>query len=114
MIHIITIIIIIINMDHLVPDLLDKWLLLLHVVQLDIQHFFLVSNWIVFNRNVYTLKKSRKLTHNSIYFSTIDSTRGYDGLSPFSTPYNRSCPTYATSIPANLSSGIERQLINWN
>jgi paired box protein 6 len=32
------------------------------------------------------------------------STRGYDGLSPFSTPYNRSCPTYPTGIQTNLSS----------
>ncbi|CAF1682290.1 unnamed protein product, partial [Adineta ricciae] len=31
------------------------------------------------------------------------STRGYDGLSPFSTPYNRSCPTYPSGIQTNLS-----------
>jgi hypothetical protein len=43
MIHIITIIII--NMDRLVQGLVDKWLLLLHVVQVDIQHFFLVSSF---------------------------------------------------------------------
>ncbi|CAF4962070.1 unnamed protein product [Rotaria sp. Silwood1] len=35
------------------------------------------------------------------------STRGYDGLSPFSTPYNRSCPNYSTSIPTNLSSDLD-------
>ncbi|CAF5101947.1 unnamed protein product, partial [Rotaria sp. Silwood1] len=31
------------------------------------------------------------------------STRGYDGLSPFSTSYNRSCSTYSTGIQTNLS-----------
>ncbi|UJR15217.1 hypothetical protein I4U23_002176 [Adineta vaga] len=31
------------------------------------------------------------------------STRGYDGLSPFSTPYNRSCSTYPSAIQPNLS-----------
>ncbi|CAF1102063.1 unnamed protein product [Rotaria sordida] len=35
------------------------------------------------------------------------STRGYDGLSPFSSPYNRSCPNYSTSIPTNLSSDLD-------
>jgi len=35
----------------------------------------------------------------------VASTRGYDGLSPFGTPYNRSCPTYPPGIQANLSSG---------
>ncbi|CAF1118259.1 unnamed protein product [Rotaria sordida] len=30
-------------------------------------------------------------------------TRGYDGLSPFSAPYNRSCSTYPTGIQTNLS-----------
>lgn len=35
------------------------------------------------------------------------STRGYDGLSPFGTPYNRSCPTYSSSIPTNLSSDLD-------
>ena len=33
------------------------------------------------------------------------SARGYDGLNPFSTPYNRSCPPYSTGIQPNLSSG---------
>ncbi|CAF4698720.1 unnamed protein product, partial [Rotaria socialis] len=33
----------------------------------------------------------------------LASTRGYDGLSPFSTPYNRSCSTYPTGIQTNLS-----------
>lgn len=32
-------------------------------------------------------------------------TRGYDGLSPFSTPYNRPCPTYPPGIQTNLSPG---------
>ncbi|CAF1597755.1 unnamed protein product [Adineta ricciae] len=36
-----------------------------------------------------------------------NSTRGYDGLSPFSTPYNRSCPNYSTGIPSNLSSDLD-------
>ncbi|CAF0966078.1 unnamed protein product [Adineta steineri] len=36
-----------------------------------------------------------------------NSTRGYDGLSPFSTPYNRSCPTYSTGMPPNLSSDLD-------
>jgi len=35
------------------------------------------------------------------------STRPYDGLSPFSTPYNRSCPSYSPSIPSNLSSDLD-------
>ncbi|CAF3547586.1 unnamed protein product [Adineta steineri] len=35
--------------------------------------------------------------------SNYASTRGYDGLSPFSTPYNRSCPTYPPGIQSNLS-----------
>ncbi|CAF4139180.1 unnamed protein product [Rotaria magnacalcarata] len=36
-----------------------------------------------------------------------NSARGYDGLSPFSAPYNRSCPNYSTSIPSNLSSDLD-------
>ena len=33
------------------------------------------------------------------------STRSYDGLAPFSTPYNRSCPTYSPAMQTNLSPG---------
>jgi hypothetical protein len=40
---------------------------------------------------------------NFLFF--LASTRGYDGLSPFGTPYNRSCATYPPGIQANLSSG---------
>ncbi|CAF3634313.1 unnamed protein product [Rotaria sp. Silwood1] len=38
-------------------------------------------------------------------YSTLfpTSTCGYDGLSPFSTPYNRSCSNYPTGIQTNLS-----------
>ena len=43
--------------------------------------------------------------------SVLASTRGYDGLSPFSTPYNRSCPTYSTGMQANLSPGKRIRLI---
>ncbi|CAF2048721.1 unnamed protein product [Rotaria magnacalcarata] len=35
--------------------------------------------------------------------AVASSTRGYDELSPFSTPYNRSCSTYLTGIQTNLS-----------
>lgn len=59
------------------------------------------------NGNVYTPKKSRRPNRHITQFLSfrLDSTRGYDGLSPFSTPYNRSCPNYSTGIPTNLSSG---------
>ena len=42
---------------------------------------------------------------NHFLFLSSASTRGYDGLSPFSTPYNRSCPTYPSGIQTNLSPG---------
>lgn len=42
----------------------------------------------------------------------LASTRNYDGLSPFSTPYNRSCPTYPPGIQSNLSSGKTSSAMN--
>lgn len=40
-------------------------------------------------------------TGYATFFPT--STRSYDGLSPFSTPYNRSCPSYSPGVQTNLS-----------
>lgn len=118
----IIIITIIISMEHLVRVLLDKWLPLWRVVQVVIHHFSRVRCSLV-NRIAridmprgVSSPSTRKLTHNLIShflslsfprLALIGSTRGYDGLSPFSTPYNRSCPTYSSSIPSNLSSGTK-------